>query len=288
VDTPPPKEPSRHKIPVDLGSDGALLLPRITMNELNHPYKTKDVQQMLMEYMRAHSSMFSSHYQKVTVNTYVPGYVTGKPNLVIPWGKITENPASWIKQECYPEGFQWKHPSKIKIQDVFHLLNHWRDRSEKGEEPLIWVTTSSLFHNIHRPSRQVQRNNRAPVQEESSDGERFILPRSSEMDEGEDSDGEEGGSHWSEASYASDEEWSGFQDMSDDDSCSVIISSQRDPYEQGDMSICEYKNASLYSTSIDTNSQYDSTDKHMRPSASPHSSKYDHLNGDIKPQNNHC
>ena len=171
-----------------------------------------------------------------------------------------------------PRGFQWKHPSKIKIQDVFHLLNHWRDRSEKGEEPLIWVTTSSLFHNIHRPSRQVQRNNRAPVQEESSDGERFILPRSSEMDEGEDSDGEEGGSHRSEASYASDEEWSGFQDMSDDDSRSVIISSQRDPYEQGDMSICEYKNASLYSTSIDTNSQYDSTDKHMRPSASPHSS----------------
>src|SRR6266404_1464474 len=76
--------------------------------------------------------------------------MTEKPKLVIPWGKMIEDLASWIKKECYPKGFQWKHPSKIKIQDIFGLLDYWRERSAEGEEPLIWVTTSPLFDVIHR------------------------------------------------------------------------------------------------------------------------------------------
>jgi len=61
-----PSKPSRHPIQVRLGSGGAPVLPSITMNDLNNPYKTKDVQTMLAEYMRAHISMFPSQFEMAT------------------------------------------------------------------------------------------------------------------------------------------------------------------------------------------------------------------------------
>ena len=166
--------------------------------------------------------------------------MTGKPKLVIPWGKLIEDPASWIKKECYPNGFQWKHPSKIRIQDIFCLLDFWRDRSEDGEESLIWVTTSPLFDVIHRPSGQGRSIRRAPVQEESSDGERFILPHSSEMDENEDEDAGVDGPEGPEAPYDMDKPWTGIQGMSDDDNESVIISTQKDAPETELITPCEF------------------------------------------------
>src|SRR6266404_913565 len=162
--------------------------------------------------------------------------MTEKPKLVIPWGKMIEDLASWIKKECYPKGFQWKHPSKIKIQDIFGLLDYWRERSAEGEEPLIWVTTSPLFDVIHRPSGQSRSIRRSPIQEESSDGERFSLPHSSEMDEGEDEDA------GVQVSATSEESWMGIQDLSDDDNESVIISTQKDVREPDTSAPCECKN----------------------------------------------
>ncbi len=176
---------SRHPIQVSLDSDGCPILPGITMNELNNPYMTKDVQTMLSDYMCTHISMSYSHYQMAICNIYAVGYVTGKPKLTIPWGKLIQDPSSWIKKECYPKDFQWKHPSKIKINDVFHLIYYWRDHRSQEQDALIWVTTSKLFDDAHRPSRQARSLQRSPVQVESSDEERFILSRSSEIDEDE-------------------------------------------------------------------------------------------------------
>src|SRR6266404_711037 len=81
--------------------------------------------------------------------------------------------------------FQWKHPSKIKINDAFRLIYCWRDCRSQEQDALIWVTTSKLFDDAHRPSRQARSLQRSPVQVESSDEERFILSRSSEIDEDE-------------------------------------------------------------------------------------------------------
>ncbi len=61
-----PSKPSRHPILVRLGSGGAPVLSSITMNDLNNPYKTKDVQTMLAEYMHAHISMFPSQFEMAT------------------------------------------------------------------------------------------------------------------------------------------------------------------------------------------------------------------------------
>ena len=41
-------------------------------------------------------------------------------------------------EECYPEGFSWADPSKLWNEQVFQLLDHWRQREEDGMDPIIW------------------------------------------------------------------------------------------------------------------------------------------------------
>jgi hypothetical protein len=71
--------------------------------------------------------------------------MTGKKKLVIPWGALVKDPSSWIDEDCIPEMFEWKDPSKIQIAEAFRLLDHWRDREDQGLDPLIWVRTCPLF-----------------------------------------------------------------------------------------------------------------------------------------------
>ncbi|KAI9428777.1 hypothetical protein H4582DRAFT_2066492 [Lactarius indigo] len=116
-----------------------------------------------------------------------PCYVTGKPTLTIPWGSLVKDPSSWIRDECIPDGFEWKDPSKIQIGEVFRLLYHWSDRQDKGIDPLMWVSTSPLFSNLEdspRPMRSVRRARKQ--QSPASDEECFILPASRDSDQEDD------------------------------------------------------------------------------------------------------
>jgi hypothetical protein len=89
-------------------------------------YKTKVVQAMLRYFCTAHICALSFYYWVELCDTQVLGYVSGKKKAIIPWAKLCKNPSSWIRPECAPDGFQWADPSKIRINDVFSLLDHWR------------------------------------------------------------------------------------------------------------------------------------------------------------------
>ena len=80
------------------------------------------------------------------------GYISGKKKATIPWAKLCEDPSSWIKPECVPDGFQWADPSKIRIGDVFRLLDHWRTRKQNHLEPLIWVSSCPLLEDVEHQS----------------------------------------------------------------------------------------------------------------------------------------
>ena len=65
------------------------------------------------------------------------GFISGKKKASIPWAKVTSDPAAWIYEECYPPGFNWADPSKIQINEVFKLFNHWRQRKQSRLAPII-------------------------------------------------------------------------------------------------------------------------------------------------------
>jgi hypothetical protein len=54
----------------------------------------------------------------------------------------------WISEECYPEGFTWADPSKIRLGQVFELLEHWRERKKGGLTPLIWNPSCTHFKGL--------------------------------------------------------------------------------------------------------------------------------------------
>ena len=85
-------------------------------------------------------------------NTGTLGYVSGKPKVIIPWAKLCQDPSSWIKPECAPDKFQWADPSKIRIGDVFRLLDHWRQRQAHGLRPLIWSSSCPLLEDAEQQS----------------------------------------------------------------------------------------------------------------------------------------
>ena len=78
------------------------------------------------------------------------GFLNGDQATIIPWGSLMKDPTSWIEEECIPDGFEWRDPSKIPKEEVFHLLDHWRAHQAQGLKPLIWVPTCPLFQNTER------------------------------------------------------------------------------------------------------------------------------------------
>ena len=88
--------------------------------------------------------------------THNSGYTSGKKNATIPWSKLIDSPSSWIRDECYPEGFSWADPSKIRIGQVFKLLDHWRQREKDGQEPLLWNSSCDLLADITDETRRVR------------------------------------------------------------------------------------------------------------------------------------
>lgn len=80
-------------------------------------------------------------------NICILGYVSRRKHVNLPWSKICEDPSSWIEPECVPDGFQWADPSKIRIGEIYRLLEHWRGRQQQRLTPLIWVTSCPLLTN---------------------------------------------------------------------------------------------------------------------------------------------
>jgi hypothetical protein len=171
-------------IPISIDEVGCPELPTTTMSD---GYRAKIIQSMLREYCTTHIRELSFNPSPRISNLCQLGFVTGMAKQVIPWGALVKDPSSWISEECFPTGFEWKDPSKIQVGEIFRLLDHWRDRQDKGVNPLIWLPTCPLFQDAEDPVTHGQTLQKARVQQEhDSDEEVFILPSSEESDQEED------------------------------------------------------------------------------------------------------
>ncbi|KAF8263343.1 hypothetical protein EI94DRAFT_1704054 [Lactarius quietus] len=89
-----------------------------------------------------------------------------KKKAYIPWAKMTKDPTAWIYEECYPPGFQWADPSKIRVNEVFHLFDHWRQQKQSRLNPIIWNPSCEIMADIERPVRRRQTQRRNSEEEE--------------------------------------------------------------------------------------------------------------------------
>ena len=93
------------------------------------------------------------------------------------------NPTLWIVADCTPDRFEWKDPSKIQIEEVFRLLDHWRARQGMGLDPLIWASTCPLFQDAEKIAKNTRAGQQArALQPPDSDEEVFILPDGDDID----------------------------------------------------------------------------------------------------------
>jgi hypothetical protein len=72
--------------------------------------------------------------------------------VTISWRQLCEDPSLWIRPECVPDDFQWADPSKIRVGEVFRLLEHWKRRQEEHLKPLIWASTCPILQDVDRSS----------------------------------------------------------------------------------------------------------------------------------------
>ncbi|KAI9431026.1 hypothetical protein H4582DRAFT_2085700 [Lactarius indigo] len=144
-------------IPLVFNADGFPELPKVVSHD---GYKAKVIQTLLRDYCTAH----------IHESFFISCAAT------IPWGSLSSDPSAWIDEKCIPYDFEWKDPSKIRIDEVFHLLNHWRDRQDQGIDPLMWVPTCPLFNDTKQPTIHKQNIRHArPKQSDGSDEESFDL-----------------------------------------------------------------------------------------------------------------
>jgi hypothetical protein len=93
------------------------------------------------------------------------------------------NPTLWIIKDCIPAGYAWKGLSKIQIDEVFCLLDHWRAQEDAGLDPLIWALTCPLLKDSENTTKTIWASQQAQVlQPADSDEEVFVLPDSNKVD----------------------------------------------------------------------------------------------------------
>src|ERR1700744_1669880 len=179
VQSPPQKVRSKTittQIPIAIDDGGRPTLPTIKSTD---GYKTKVVQSMLREYCTTHIREPPFNSLSLLPYTYHSGAVTGNKHQVIPWGAVLKDPSSWIDSTCTPQGFEWKDPSKIQVNEIFRLLDYWRDRQCEGHDPIVWVPTSPLFQNQERGPRHCWTSRQPRIEHpQDSDEEIFVLPSS--------------------------------------------------------------------------------------------------------------
>ena len=117
-------------------------------------------------------------------NISAQGFQSGNKKQAIPQGTLVRDPFSWITEACMPDDFEWKDPLKIQIGEIFHLLDHQKDRQDLDLDPIIWVPTCCLLHDANGSYNCAQNICTAPPQlREESDEEVFSLPYSEDIDE---------------------------------------------------------------------------------------------------------
>ncbi|KAH8989762.1 hypothetical protein EDB86DRAFT_2831440 [Lactarius hatsudake] len=121
----------RTKVKIVTNADGEPDIPSITLED---GYAAKAVQTTLRDYCNTHIR-----------------YISGRRNVTVPWSKLSSDPPAWIEEECYPPGFLWVDPSKLRLVQVFQLLEHWRQRKRDGLIPLIWNPSCELLANVDQP-----------------------------------------------------------------------------------------------------------------------------------------
>jgi hypothetical protein len=84
------------------------------------------------------------------------GFTTGNPMGRILWSRVVTNPTSWIIADCIPDGFEWKDLSKIQIDNIYYLLDHWKASQDSGLEPLVWASTGPLFQDNNKTAKNLQ------------------------------------------------------------------------------------------------------------------------------------
>ena len=92
--------------------------------------------------------------------------------MSIPWAKVIKNPTAWIDKDCYPAGFEWADPSKIRIGKVFELFDHWRQRRQSGLAPIDWNRSCEFMVGVDESAEQVHNprpRSRKRTPESSSD-----------------------------------------------------------------------------------------------------------------------
>ena len=140
---------------------------------------------MLWEYCTTHIREHCSNCCYMC-DIAILGYVSGKKCAKISWAQLCEDLSKWIKPECMPDGFKWADPSKIRIGDIFLLLEHWRERQRQGLTPLMWLTSGPLFedvslsadehqeyHSEQSPDDRVTDNNTTEEGRNTSDSQRW-------------------------------------------------------------------------------------------------------------------
>ncbi|KAH9014735.1 hypothetical protein EDB84DRAFT_1568013 [Lactarius hengduanensis] len=152
----------KKKLKIVTDTDREPEIPSITLED---GYSAKVIQAALRDYCHAHIR-----------------FISGRKSATIPWSKLSCDPTAWIEEECFPLGFPWVDPSKLRLVQIFQLLDHWRQRQKEGLIPLIWNPSCELLSNIDQPAQRVrnpQQTNRRrstfdePVSDHSSEGEDF-------------------------------------------------------------------------------------------------------------------
>ncbi len=132
---------------IHIKSNGCPKIPAVTKAD---GYRAKDLQAMLWDYCTTHICK-SPLINLAMCDARLLGYVSGKKKATIPWVKLSQDPSSWIKPECVPDGFQWADPSMVCIRDLFLLLEHWRKRKQHRLKPLIWASSCPLLEDVEKP-----------------------------------------------------------------------------------------------------------------------------------------
>ena len=160
--------------------------------------------------------------------------------MTISWSKLCKDPNSWIQPECAPDGFRWADPSKLRIGEVFRLLDHWRERQKKHLDPLIWMSTCPLLKGVpvvRKSSSEKGDEDEDEDEDEEEDEEEFPAPSSHEKSDDEDDSEEVPALSSSDKGNESDrsEESSRSSDSGRTSSRSRITASEEEPRLQPDV-----------------------------------------------------
>jgi hypothetical protein len=113
----------------------------------------------------------------------VLGYVSRNNKVKIPWRQVNTSQSSWIEPECTPDKFTWTDPSKLTIEEVLLVLEHWMEREKQNLQALIWVPSCPILEYVEPRSENSESSSDLDTDADSNCGDRVRFD-----DEGGDGD----------------------------------------------------------------------------------------------------